>query len=69
MVGNRPPYSRNVKLSDKYDVADVPESVMQMVYGSPHVWVCENNHTNFTRFREGRNQSVSCSDCSERYRI
>lgn len=67
---NRPPYSRGLGYSDKYSVEDMSESMIRsIVKNSTEVWECENGHVNFTRFREGRNQSVSCSKCSERYRL
>lgn len=69
MVGDRPPYSRSIGRSDKYSTDDVPESVVEMAIKSVYVWECSNGHTNYTLFREGRNQRVSCSDCSDSYTI
>lgn len=69
MRSNRPPYSKSVRISDEYSVDDIPDSVVKAALRRVQVWKCDNNHTNFTVFREGRNQSVSCSECSERYRI
>lgn len=69
MRTNRPPYSRSIRTSDRYDMDDIPENVIKQAMKQVQVWECENDHTNFTVFREGRNQSVSCSECSEKYRI
>lgn len=69
MTSNRPPYSRSIGMSDKYEVDDIPDNIVKSALKRVHAWECDNGHTNFTVFREGRNQSVSCSECSERYRI